>query len=128
MLCPFLARYCFWAQNVTHVYNLLMRSISDTFFLYFVFCIFCDACLPVADEKHLFLFSYFLLLSQLQTGNATNAIESKSTSKQPQISPHLINPDFSFRNPQQSRSRDPIFCDTKIERAGGREVVSRSVS
>ena len=41
---------------------------------------------------------------------------------------HLINPNFSFRNPPQSRSRDPIFCDTKIERAGGREVVSRSRS
>ena len=27
-----------------------------------------------------------------------------------------------------TRIRDPIFCDTKIERAGGREIVSRSRS
>ena len=29
--------------------------------------------------------SYFPILSQLQTGNATNAIESKSTLKQPDL-------------------------------------------
>ena len=42
---------------------------------------------------------------------------------------HRSQPQFLFRNPPQSRgTRDPIFCDTKIERAGGREVVSRSRS
>ena len=34
----------------------------------------------------------------------------------------------SVSRPTQARTRDPIFCDTKIERAGGREVVSRSRS
>ena len=70
----------------------------------------CDAYLPVAGAKYLFynfcicaffvIFVFFVmhvfdssflifvfsLLSRLQTGNATNAIESKSTLKQPKLS------------------------------------------
>ena len=91
-------------------YQLLARSIFYYFLWFFVMHVFESV-------------SYFRIFPS-QTGNATDAIESKSSIKQPDLSSST---QFLFRPSQSRSSRDPIFCDTKIERAGGREVVSRSV-